>query len=463
MKFTEKLLWILDKDCKFGWNEENTKQNIDFVHSLGLKCDSVGWSTLDLTSADAEKILDAITLFCREHSWGARGYYTREYAESDSTWYAIRFSEAKNDRYGNLREVPSIDGGTTEICRIKAYLEQPVSPKEIYETKFVPERFRNACIRLDQRDIFFCWAEDRGEYLSEQYFHPYPTHAVCHIAHSGHFCFSSKGLHKFDPIQKKRIMDLGGALPRLSEIFYELHIQLPNCYLVSELPPGGFSSAYIPRTGFAGGEQNILVHMDTVKKLIQQKVLSPAMLKPVPVLDFFPAGYVIQDVFHQSPPTFEVQEKMLAEYEKLKNSPRPVRSVSEKEALKHLRRAKKDRKEDFQKAMPKTKSLALAETDYRDLTAYYSISNGCFLSDEYELLSYERSLIETSAFYDMLQQEELLEAKPHGIVMAKCPDGDWILLCVDSSVIRFSHEAPETIEHWPSLAQFIVDAINEIE
>ena len=59
----------------------------------------------------------------------------------------------------------------------------------------------------------------------------------------------------------------------------------------------------------------------------------------------------------------------------------------------------------------------------------------------------------------MLAAEELAE-KPAGVVIGKCADGDVILLCA-GEVIRFSHEAPETTAQWPSLHQFIVDAINE--
>jgi hypothetical protein len=57
--------------------------------------------------------------------------------------------------------------------------------------------------------------------------------------------------------------------------------------------------------------------------------------------------------------------------------------------------------------------------------------------------------------------EEMLETKPDGIVIAKCPDGDNILLCSDGKVIRFSHEEPVATEEWISLAQFFADAINE--
>ena len=42
-----------------------------------------------------------------------------------------------------------------------------------------------------------------------------------------------------------------------------------------------------------------------------------------------------------------------------------------------------------------------------------------------------------------------------------CPDGDRILLTPQGEVTRFSHEAPESIMRWPTLAQFAYDAISE--
>ena len=44
--------------------------------------------------------------------------------------------------------------------------------------------------------------------------------------------------------------------------------------------------------------------------------------------------------------------------------------------------------------------------------------------------------------------------KPHGVVLAKCPDGDATLLLDTGEVVRFSHEAPEFIDEWSSLAEF---------
>jgi len=57
MKTVETLLWILDKfdnNGKMMFDDDKIQQNIDFVHSLGLKCDSVGWNKLSLQSKQAE-------------------------------------------------------------------------------------------------------------------------------------------------------------------------------------------------------------------------------------------------------------------------------------------------------------------------------------------------------------------------------------------------------------------------
>ena len=152
---------------------------------------------------------------------------------------------------------------------------------------------------------------------------------------------------------------------------------------------------------------------------------------------------------------------MLLGYERYKATPHPVRKVSEKEALSTLRRAKREHKEDFNKRLSKNACDTLTATPYQPLLPYYLVANGGYLSDEYELLSYIDSVNETTDFYDYLKQEELLEHAPKGIVIAHCADGDMVLLLTNNSVIRFSHEEPESIDSWNSLAQFIFDAVTE--
>ena len=173
-----------------------------------------------------------------------------------------------------------------------------------------------------------------------------------------------------------------------------------------------------------------------------------------------PLGYTLADTVTQDRPVSDYLQKSISEYEKLKNTDRPLRMISEKDSLKILRAAKKERKEDFNRAFPKAKISVLNETDYMPISPYYLIANGGYFSDEYEFLSYEKAAEENKLFAEQLLSEELLEDKPDGVVIAQCPDGDKVLLCKDGKVIRFSHEEPIVLEEWQSFAQFVADTIN---
>lgn len=463
MKFTEELSWILDKPgTSIHDQDEKYRQNIGFVHSLGLKCDCVGWSELDPASPRAEEILLAITRFCRENGWRARGMYTRRFA-GESDWQEIRFSDARDGFFGDFREAPGEDGGTVRVCTVKAYQELSPAPKmRFLEYMLVPERFRSVCVEQGLTGVDFCWAQDKGKYDAAQYFHLYPCHAVQHMTESTFFHYYAPGMPEYDPRQAARMQELGGSLPRLAEVFSDLMISLPRCYLAAELPAGGFSSAYMPpESRFASGRQQILVHRDTAAALLKNKALQPFWLAPVPVLDAFLPGHEPVATMRQEAPAPAVREELLRAYERLKATERPVRMVTEKEALKLLRGAKKSRGSDFGKAMPKVKAALLAETPYAPLAPYYQIVGSGYISDEYELLPHARAVEATDGFRRSLEMEELLTDRPDGIVFAQCPDGDLVLLLTDGTVIRFSHEAPETVNTWPSLPQFVVDALNE--
>ena len=464
MKYTETLDWILDKQgAKLG-DEAAYKENIDFVHSLGLKCDCVGWSTLDLASSRTEEILTAIERFCREKGWSARGMYTRKYA-GESDWYEIRFAQAKEEfsKFNDFREVPDENGGTVTIRTVKAFHEQNPAPRWCtLDARLVPDCFRAVCLHEGRTDVEFCWAQDKGKYAAPQYFHLYPRHAVAHSTDSTSFGYSARHPRPTDALTIQRMQLLGGSLPRLTKMFYDLMVFLPCCYLASELPSGGFSSAYTaPDERRKVGYQRILVHRDRAEVLLRERALQPSALMPVPVLDAFLPGYVSEKRTHQPAPVQSVREELLRAYEALKAADRPVRAVTEKEVVKLLRAAKKARKEDFAKAMPKAKAEVLANTPWGPLAPYWLIAQSGYLSDEYEyeLLSHERAIGETEAFHRELAAEELLTDKPDGVVIALCADGDRVLLLTDGTVIRFSHEAPETVNSWPSLARFMADSI----
>ena len=160
-------------------------------------------------------------------------------------------------------------------------------------------------------------------------------------------------------------------------------------------------------------------------------------------------------------PTEYYIKQSLESYEKLKNSNRPQRQTSEKEALAAFRKIKSERKEDFQKAISKSLAESLAGTQHAPLIPYLKISNGGYFSDEYEFLSYEKSVEYTNKFSNDLKKEELLNSVPSGIVFSSCANGDVVLLSQDGKIFRWSHEEPLAINEWSSLAQFFFDTINE--
>ena len=453
MRYIEDVHWILDKPGTTIHNQdEQFKENIAFVHSLGKKCDCVGWSNLRRDDPQAEEILEKIVDFCKENGWTARGLYTREYTDFDTDWFEINGADFKDNTFGEYISVPAQDGGTTEICSIKAYRELSVAPKSWGRSLYVPERFYKTYRESGMTGLDFCWAKDTGKYAAQQYFEIFGTERIPQVAVA--WDLKNQDLRKLGTD--------GGWLPRLGEVFARwTQLNLPYCYRKEDMPAGGIAYAYIPSTFSCCGLYQVLVHKDVAQQLLQEKAIPTGALKPVPVLDVIPSGYTLRATSICPRPTREYMEQSLLNYDILKKKDRPLWQISEKDALRVLRKVKTDRKEDFGKKLSKAKAEVLTETKYAPMLPYYLIANGGQLSDEYRLLSLDESDTATSEFRNILESEELLEDKPDGIVICTCANGDWVLLLRDGTVIRFSHEVPEITEQWPSLAQFIVDAIND--
>lgn len=448
MKFTEQLLWILDKNGVRIKRDEEYKQNIDFVHSLGLKCDSVGWSKLDLSSPKSDEILSAIEGFCKENGWSARGYYTREYVDYDSDWYEMLVDAFSDNTYCGLE---SIDKSETKTSAISAYREMKPTPKWRGNDIFVPERFRDACLRHNASDLDFCWARDKGKYDAEQYFSIYGKKQISDICNDKEIRVDDKEL----------MAELGGYLPRLSEIFGDLRIRLQDCYIESSIPDCKIAEAYVGRINSLQGRSIFLIHKSLAEVLVAEKAISQSSLRPAVILESAAQGYTVEKTFPCPRPSPEYMETSIKEYEKLKSSCRPSRKVSEKEALKLLRGSKRERKEDFKKALPKADAERVMKSAYSALLPYYLVSNGAYISDEYEVLPFDESAAENLLFYEEISKEELMDEKPSGVVFAKAADGDRILLSDYGNVLRFSHETMTVTETWQSLAEFIAFALND--
>jgi hypothetical protein len=146
----------------------------------------------------------------------------------------------------------------------------------------------------------------------------------------------------------------------------------------------------------------------------------------------------------------------LKEYEAFLRIPQQERKISEKMAVQILRKQKKDQKEYYNKGLPKRNLDKLIGTIYETMIPYYKICDGGVLSDEYTLLSYKESLIETEEFQKAMNLEEWLEPI-EGILIAKGADGDSIMLTTVKQVKRISHEDCSVIEVWDNVESFIYE------
>ena len=451
MKFKEHLTWILDKRVHRFNDEDKYQQNIDFVHSLGKKCDCVGWSELDMDEDHADEVLDKIEAFCKEQGWRARGWYERRYTDVEGDWYELKPENFKENTMLDIFPVETETGKKMYLDVISAFHEINIAPKE-YRYICVPDRFRKACIENGITDVDFCWVQDKGRYEAEQYFYLFPHKRIPRIAYDRYI----------DKKQKARMQSLGGYLPKIASIFYDLdHIHLQDCYFKEDMPSGGIAYVYCAQTYDFCGRYTVLIHKDTAEMLINEKALSRSDLIPACIVDKCPEGYDLDKTEDAPRPLKEYMEKVFKEYERLKAKVRPEYAVKEKDALKFLRKTKAERKEDFNKRLTKKVAESITVPLYSSVLPYYLVSDGCLLSDEYTFLSYAESLKETEEFFKDLEKEELLETKPDGIVIATCADGDYVLLTENEKVIRFSHEAPDIISEWQNLAKFFVEAINE--
>ncbi len=456
----------------YAYTDEKYKQNIDFVHSLGLKCDCVGWCSLDFDRPDIDEILDKVEKFCKENGWLARGGYGCRYTDFESDWYEIRADDVDDIAHNE---------GTPYGVYAYKHRNKPFLLGWCYHIPaLVSERFRQVCIENDIPDIDFCWAKDVGRYDSIQYAFMYPKNKITRIASGRGLTYNDEYIHRRNILGKwvyvrhrdykrhdrksklyKRLQQIGGYLPRLAEIFYNFSFNLQDYYFAKDLPETGF--VYIQGYNEDCRRDTLLVHKDTAEILLRGKVLDPKTLYPVLICDEeIPAGYV-ETIIDNRQATFdpELAKKMEEEYQRIKSIKRPQRKATTNMALKALREAKRERKEEFGKRMRKELAEALLETAYAPLSPYYLAANGGCLNDEYQFLDYSASKEYTLEFEEDMGKEELVEI-PGGIVFCKCTDGDRVILTQEGNVLRVSHEVPEVLEEWPSLAQFFVDSIESV-
>jgi hypothetical protein len=488
MKVEEHLLWIMDdkkdsdeeeqdvtdrsgtasgQDGRYRHWQEKIKKNIEFVRSLGLSCDSVGWCNLDLNGPDADKLLDQIRAFASREKLYLRGYYSRRFSDFESEWYLLESVYLSNGEW-DYADVSDTNGNPLRISELYA-CKVPRYVQVLWERGLpcVTERFRDCCLRHGFSGVDFYWIRDKGRYHATQFFGLMIDRMVPEFACDRYLSYSdSKDSYKKQdhspgsPLYQ-RFLQLGGRLPELSQMFYDLNVDLPVQLPRNQMPETDFAYLYFFRPDYH--QHYALIRKRAAEILVTEKAIRQEYLIPVALYDTEPAGYYIQPSEPIPYPAADVVRRLASDYEALKQNPRPERKVSEKDALKLLRKIKSLRREDFHKGMAKKQLAAFAATPYERLAPYYAISDGGYLSDEYRFLPYSESAKETQGYAVSLEQEGMPDDRLRGIVIAACADGDLVVVCEDGTVNRISHETMDVYESWDSVAQFFYDTILDDE
>ena len=246
-QFDEYLFWILDgpvrrkglssKQDRQEWDEEIRKK-ISFVHTLGLKCDSVGWSSLDLSDPKSGEILLRIKAFCDENDFRARGEYERAHRVTDCQWYRLLGGDFFRDAecYPEADRLDVQNGGERNkrilLNQIKAYTLIGNKPRSSYQERCVSEDFMKVCDERKLTGLKYCWLKDAGKYRGTQYFAVAPKARIPRVIYDSELMYEVQNTEEIKDLPIfARIQELGGSLPNVAQVFTDLRIHLDSCYL----------------------------------------------------------------------------------------------------------------------------------------------------------------------------------------------------------------------------------------
>lgn len=449
MSYTETLIWRLDSSAHGAKFEADLEKGADFVRSLGLESEGIGWCEVDLSTPKCDEMLDQIGRFCKQTGMKAKGHYTRKYCAADSEWYRLKFDVFRaHETSDTFETVKDARGKDMQLEKVRAYTLTG-GFKESQSQHCVPASFVDACAANGFNDLRFCWLRDVGRYAGTQYFAVLPEERAERVMGSFGYQWksSSPALMRLKPMYKTMVK-LGGKLPKLAEIFGELDICLPNSYQRDDMPYTNFAYAYVPQSGLP--KNDLLIDRQAAEKLIACGALHEDQLEPVCVCDAPISGYTVKKTAEKPFPTDAVLAERMDEYKSYISKEHPPRTISEKEAVKLFKITKTERPEDFEKPLPKKRRDELTDTEFAPLIPYYSVCGSGYLSDEFRLLDISEAKDETA---------RLNELGIDGTAIVECGDTDMVLLTQNGKVVQIERDEPEIINSWDSLAAFFVYAM----
>lgn len=417
----EKISWIVDCLDK---SDEYHKSRA-FVHSFGLKCDSVGWCSMEIKDDKDIELIEEIGEKIREVGGRGRCCYEKEEFDVDTEWYLLKPSASCEYEYER---------------GIKGYkIAKKNHMADAGDFIVANQKFVDYCVENQFSGVDFVFVKDIGRYKSDTHYAIIPTDCVLKATS---FAIELPTIHNIARRNIcEKIDELGGNLVSISKSFKTMQfVFIP--IMISKDDENENDFCYVAYEEY--GRVDTLVRKKVADKLLENNLVKKSELVAVRYCDLEKHKELMANCRKNEFIEADTIKEWAKNREKYEKKNKPVFTPNEKDAVKKLRKAKKERPEDFDKGL-KTKLLEEMDDSLVVLKSIYKISNGCFLDDEFELFKYELIQSETAEFFednssDEVVFEELQLNNSH--IIGRVMNGDSIIIRQDKSVIIYDHEDP---------------------
>lgn len=343
----------------------------------------------------------------------------------------------------------------------------------------VSERFRNICLENNLKGIDFIWVKDVGKYKSRQFFklvifntmgiglqHPLYDETTRHAYEN-----CPEQIIFIDIFSDKTSEILGDFIKDMRDITYEEYGTVEFC--LNER----FYKNTLPNTDFAyyNREDGIFYFYISKKALEILKTNGISVSTNYAVIE--EDKFSLNKKYLTGGKEFylegNIEEKIkisMEEYNIFLKNKKTQKKIDSKSIIKYLKENKKINKKDYASGISKMKTEELKGVYSEDLIKIYSISNGFYLNNNYEVYFIPHELIkeytsnlmeffrENQKLKDIFSRDNINISK--AIVICQGAGGDHYVMLDNKKILKIDHEEFENYRLWNNIYEFMSSVIN---
>lgn len=450
-RYSEELWWILDNISINGSllkDDDKYAFNRNLVKSLGLKCDVVGWCTLQGITMTAYTIKKIITA-TENIDCSVRGHYTLQLSpEYEHEWYLL-----KEPRYRSYDDI-SLDysDNATKAEHISAYKHTDPILENGFVTLLSEKTVNALCEGGYGEEFQAIWVPDKGRYRAKQYFEIAPRKYVTALYGDFGCTYREKQLEAFAEYYGENASLVSSLLDKVQMLTLPFGVDAED---IGQERIVGISS-------FAGNgckTNCVMVHTSVRKYLIENNIVPEKYFEGVIVFDANDESKKawIKKQAQCSIFTKDIISRRKQAYQAFLKKEKPELMVSEKQAIALLNRKKKDVSASFGKALSEKNAPLLPDVR---LYPYYKVSDGGYVNDEYHYVqSIELAELQRQ-FENELEQEGLISISFEGAtVFGSNAEGEYLILQKDGKVVLYTMGEYQVSIEWKNIETFFYEEL----